>query len=190
MNLLTEDEGMAAVSVAISYIHEAVTQQKVAIPAFPNVFSQKRGVFVTLTKKGELRGCIGYPYPMLQLGDAIIDAAYQAALHDPRFYPVTPAELQDLDIEVTILSEPVDLTCPASERPNHISIGKHGLIAEYHGYRGLLLPQVAVEWGWDTTEFLDQTCVKAGIPPKSWEMDTCIIQTFEGQIFTRKQPWQ
>ncbi|HJJ35703.1 MAG TPA: TIGR00296 family protein [Methanocorpusculum sp.] len=190
MNLLTDDEGAIAVSAAVSYVHEAVTRQESHIPELPEVFSQKRGIFVTLTEHGELRGCIGYPYPVLQLRDAIKDAAYQAALHDPRFYPVTADELQDMDIEVTILSEPVNLACPANERPNHISIGKHGLIAEYRGHRGLLLPQVAVEWGWDSTEFLDQTCIKAGLSPKTWKKDACIIQTFEGQIFTRKQPWQ
>ena len=190
MNLLTDEEGVAAVSAAISYVHEAVTRQEPHISEFPEVFIQKRGIFVTLTKKGKLRGCIGYPYPVLQLGDALKDAAYQAALYDPRFYPITPEELQDIDIEITILSEPITLTCPAQERPNHINIGRHGLIVAYHGNSGLLLPQVAVEWGWDSVEFLDQTCIKAGLMPKTWEKEACIIQTFEGQIFTRKQPWQ
>jgi len=189
MNLLTEEEGAVAVSAAISYVHEAVTKQQSTNPNLPEVFTQKRGIFVTLTKKGDLRGCIGYPYPMLQLGEAIKDAAYQAALHDSRFYPVTLDELQDLDIEITILSEPIDLICPATDRPNHVIIGKHGLIVEYHGYRGLLLPQVAVEWGWNSAEFLNQTCIKAGLPPKTWNKETCTVQTFEGQIFTRKQPW-
>ncbi len=190
MYLLTEEEGTAAVSAAVSYVLEVVTRKPAQVPTLPEIFTKKCGVFVTLTLKGELRGCIGYPYPLIRLGDAIKDAAYHAALHDPRFYPVTTDELQNMDIEVTILSEPETLEVPAKDRASQVIVGKHGLIAEYHGYRGLLLPQVAVEWDWNSSEFLDQTCIKAGLPAKTWENDMCIIQTFEGQIFTRKHPWQ
>ncbi|HJJ39346.1 MAG TPA: TIGR00296 family protein [Methanocorpusculum sp.] len=190
MNLLTEEEGWYAVDAAVSFVSEAVTGKKEQHGVPPAVFKEPRGVFVTLTAEGNLRGCIGYPYPVLPLSDALKDAAYQAARADPRFYPVEADELAGLDIEVTVLAPPKTLDVPAKERPKHIEIGKHGLIAEYHGYRGLLLPQVAVEWGWTSEEFLDQTCVKAGLPAKTWESDACIVQTFEGQIFTRIHPWQ
>ena len=190
MNLLTEEEGKYAVDAAVSFVLEAVTGKKAAYSMPPAVFSEPRGVFVTLTANGVLRGCIGYPYPSLPLISALKDAAYQAACADPRFYPVRASELATLDIEVTVLAPPETLAVPAAERPKHIGIGKHGLIAEYRGYRGLLLPQVAVEWGWNAEEFLDQTCIKAGLPPRMWESDACIIQTFEGQLFTRTHPWQ
>ncbi|HJJ31124.1 MAG TPA: TIGR00296 family protein [Methanocorpusculum sp.] len=190
MNLLTEEEGRYAVDAAVSFVSEAVTGKEMQHAAFPAVFKEPRGVFVTLTAGGDLRGCIGYPYPALPLSDALKDAAYQAASADPRFYPVEADELAGLDIEVTVLAPPETLLCPADERARHIEIGKHGLIAECRGYRGLLLPQVAVEWEWTSEEFLDHTCVKAGLAPKTWESDACTIQTFEGQIFTRTHPWQ
>lgn len=190
MNLLTEEEGKYAVDAAVSFVLEAVTGKKTAKNVPPAVFSEPRGVFVTLNSSGALRGCIGYPYPSIPLISALKDAAYQAACADPRFYPVGASELETLDIEVTVLAPPKTLEVPAHERPNRIEIGKHGLIAEYRGYRGLLLPQVAVEWEWNAEEFLDQTCIKAGLPPKTWESETCTIQTFEGQIFTRTKPWQ
>lgn len=190
MNLLTESEGDSAVSRAVAYVEEAVTGMPAELFPVTGVFAEKRGVFVTLTCNGDLRGCIGYPYPYFVLGSALKDAACQAAMRDPRFYPVSPAELKNLDIEVTVLGEPADMTCPAQERPAHVRIGTDGLIAEYEGYRGLLLPQVALEFGWNAEQFLDQTCIKAGLPPKTWEQDDCVIQTFEGQIFSRKQPWQ
>ena len=201
MNLLSETDGETAVSAAVSFITDAVTGGRAAAGnraqtaagspvVFPEIFSEPRGVFVTLTENGDLRGCIGYPYPVLPLKAALKDAAYQAALSDPRFYPVQAEELPCLDVEVTILSLPEKLTVPADLRPSVIEVGKHGLIAESHGMRGLLLPQVADEWGWDAAEFLDQTCIKAGLPKKEWQKESCTISVFEGQIFRGIHPWQ
>lgn len=207
MNLLSETEGETAVSAAVSFITDAVTGGRAAAVGraaagsraqtaagspvvFPEVFSEPRGVFVTLTENGELRGCIGYPYPVLPLKAALKDAAYQAALSDPRFYPVRAEELPFLDVEVTILSLPEQLTVPANLRPSAIEVGKHGLIAESHGMRGLLLPQVAAEWGWDAAEFLGQTCIKAGLPADEWQKESCAVSVFEGQIFRGVHPWQ
>ena len=190
MNLLSGEEGDCAVSAAVSFVSAAVLGTPVPQPVFPESFSELRGVFVTLTENGELRGCIGYPYPALPLKEALLDAAYQAALCDPRFYPVGVRELPSLDIEVTVLSPPEKLTVPAAERASAVTVGKHGLIAERGRFRGLLLPQVPLEWGWDSAEFLDQTCIKAGLPPHAWKEETCTILTFEGQIFKREHPWQ
>ena len=190
MNLLSGEEGDCAVSAAVSFVAAAVLGTPVPQPAFPESFSELRGVFVTLTENGELRGCIGYPYPVVPLKEALEDAAYQAALCDPRFYPVGVRELPSLDIEVTILSPPEKLTVPAAERASAVTVGKHGLIAERGRFRGLLLPQVPLEWGWGSAEFLDQTCIKAGLPPHAWKEETCTILTFEGQIFKREHPWQ
>lgn len=190
MCLLSEDEGKCALATAKAAVTEAVCRKQSEYPAEPQVFSNKRGVFVTLQENGDLRGCIGFPYPVMGLGTAIRDAARHAALEDPRFYPVQEIELPHLSLEVTILTMPEVLSCPAEERSAHIQIGRHGLIAQYGGYSGLLLPQVPTEWGWDSTEFLSQTCVKAGLPPETWKKDECTILTFEGQIFKENQPWQ
>ena len=185
MHLLTEEEGKLAVAAARAYIEAAVTHGEADIPALPEIFSENRGIFVTLTQAGELRGCIGFPYPTFPLGEALREAAVAAATQDPRFYPVREAELFEIRVEVTILTPPEVLDCPAEDRPNHIEIGRHGLIAELGSRSGLLLPQVAEEYHWDAEEFLSQTCVKAGLYHKSWEEDDdCIIKTFEGQIFT------
>ena len=185
MHLLTEEEGMLALKTARAFA-EAAVKHEAAVPVeMPEIFSEERGVFVTLTENGELRGCIGFPYPVRPLGEALREAAGAAATQDPRFYPVREAELADIRVEVTVLTQPAVLECPAEERPNHIVIGRHGLIASLGNRSGLLLPQVAEEYGWDAGEFLSQTCVKAGLYHKSWqEDDDCIIQTFEGQIFT------
>jgi len=190
MCLLSEDDGKCALAIAKAAVFEAVTRKKSDYPVFSPVFSEKRGVFVTLNEDGNLRGCIGFPYPVMELGTAIKDAAQQAACEDPRFYPVRESELPHLSLEVTVLTMPEVLLCPAEKRPENIQVGRHGLIAQYGGYSGLLLPQVATEWGWDSTEFLSQTCVKAGLSPETWKKDECTILTFEGQIFEENQPWQ
>ena len=148
------------------------------------VFGEKRGVFVTLTREGQLRGCIGFPYPVMPLGDAIEDAAVAAALEDPRFPGVGKNELGSLDFEVTVLTVPLTLECAPQDRPAHVEVGRHGLIARGFGTSGLLLPQVATEYGWDAKTFLEHTCEKAGLPRSCWTKDNMEILTFEGQIFT------
>ncbi|HJJ83057.1 MAG TPA: TIGR00296 family protein [Methanocorpusculum sp.] len=185
MHLLTEEEGKLALEAARAFAESAVKHEEVKDFEFPEIFSENRGVFVTLTQSGELRGCIGFPYPTAPLGEALREAAKAAATQDPRFYPVREEELEGISFEVTILTQPEILECPPEERPKHITIGKHGLIASLGSHSGLLLPQVAEEYNWDAEEFLSQTCVKAGLYHRSWiEDDDCIIKTFEGQIFT------
>lgn len=185
MNLLNKLEGELALKCARSYAESAVTHIPLETEIeLPEIFNEKRGVFVTLTENNALRGCIGYPYPVISLKEALKDASVHAALYDPRFMPVTENELQEIKIEVTILTKPEILSCRAEDRPSNIIVGKHGLIAQMDCYSGLLLPQVAEEYNWNAEEFLSQTCVKAGMPAKSWKSEECIIQTFEGQIFS------
>ncbi len=188
MYLLTPDEGRLALTAARIYTETAVIDDASSPDTpFPAIFSELLGVFVTLTKNGTLRGCIGYPYPVLPLKDALKDAAVHAALHDPRFPAVTPEELGEIRIEVTILSKPEPLTCPAAVRPSQITVGRHGLTAQLGGRSGLLLPQVATEYNWTAEEFLNQACIKAGLRPDTWKNDECIIKTFEGQLFTEEK---
>lgn len=184
MDLLTADEGDLAVRLARGTIdHVCAKKPKPALHLTP-VFREKRGVFVTLNRRGELRGCIGLPYPVMPLGGAIEHAAAAAALEDPRFPPVTKEELGEISLEVTILTVPVALEAAPAHRPEKIEVGRHGLIARGMGTSGLLLPQVATEYGWDATTFLEHTCIKAGLPAGCWKQDSVEFLTFEGQIFS------
>lgn len=183
MDLLTPGEGACAVRLARAVLEERIGGEKPPAPALSPVFDQKRGVFVTLTENGELRGCIGFPYPLLPLGGAIREAAIAAALEDPRFRPVGRGELACIRVEVTVLSVPEPMTAEPAARPASVEVGRHGLIVKGYGRSGLLLPQVPVEWGWDRTEFLAHTCRKAGLPPGCWKERCVEFFTFEGQIF-------
>ncbi|NYT07547.1 MAG: TIGR00296 family protein [Methanomicrobiales archaeon] len=183
MHALTEEEGALAVRVARRVLENHIGNLQGDCPALPPVFRDKRGVFVTLTRDGELRGCIGYPYPTHSLEEALCDAAISAAARDPRFPPVRAPELPLLRIEITVLSPPRPLTGEPEARPSGVEVGKHGLIVQGYGRSGLLLPQVPVEWGWDSREFLDHTCLKAGLPAGCWKRKDVLVFTFEGQIF-------
>ncbi len=185
--MLTKEEGALAIRLARGALENAVGKKPTPELKLTTVFSAKRGVFVTLTRDGELRGCIGLPYPVMPLGEAIEHAAKAAALEDPRFPPVSKDELAKIDLEVTILTVPVPLLCEPSERPANITVGKHGLIVRSMGMSGLLLPQVATEYGWDSTTFLDHTCTKAGLPGKCWTSKNVELMTFEGQIFSERK---
>jgi uncharacterized protein (TIGR00296 family) len=184
MELLTDEEGLMAIRSARGAVEYVCAKKPKPVLKFSPVFHEKRGVFVTLTKHGDLRGCIGFPYPVMPLGDAIPNAAVAAALQDPRFPPVSRDELPAIQIEVTVLTVPVPLECRPEERPAHIEVGRHGLIIRGQGTSGLLLPQVATDYGWNATEFLDHTCTKAGFLSRCWDSDRVEVLTFEGQIFS------
>ena len=142
------------------------------------VLLQHLGAFVTLKRGGDLRGCIGNLIGTGPLYQIIWNMALAAAFEDPRFNPLTPPELDGLDIEISIMGPLAP--CPD---PQLIEIGRHGLIMRRGARQGLLLPQVPVEWGWDREQFLAQTCRKAGLPATAWrEPDTEIIW-FEAVVF-------
>jgi uncharacterized protein len=186
MDILTPEEGVLAVGIARETIEASVRCRPPSLPELPEIFRQKRGVFVTITECGELRGCIGFPYPMIPLKDALSGAAASAALEDPRFPPVRPQELPRLSIDVTILTPPEPMTVPPGERPSKVIPGKHGLIVRSSGRSGLLLPQVATEYNWDAREFLHHTCMKAGLSGDCWKNPATEVLTFEGQIFSEQ----
>lgn len=139
---------------------------------------QELGAFVTLKKDGQLRGCIGHVVAQGPLVETLEHLAKAAAFEDPRFSPVTLEELDQLTIEVSIMG-PLTL-CPD---PELIEIGRHGLYIRKSLHAGLLLPQVAVEQGWDRETFLDQTCLKAGLPKGSWRKSRVELWWFEAVIF-------
>ena len=186
--MLSLEQGTIAVKTARKVIEDYLKTNRVTKVDLPPVFTEQGGVFVTLKTLGNLRGCIGYPYPDLPLGNALVDAAIQAATQDPRFPRVTSRELDQIDIEVTLLSEPELLRVPPADRPNAIKIGRDGLIVEQGLYRGLLLPQVPVEQRWGPEEFLEGACMKAGLMPDMWVDDRVQVYTFTGQIFAEKVP--
>ena len=138
-----------------------------------------RGVFVTLNKLPgrTLRGCIGYPYPVMPLGDALCGAA-RSACHDPRFPDLSVDELQSITIDVTVLTVPMETT------PDQVILGRDGLILDWRGYRGLLLPQVPLEQGWDLREYLEGLSMKTGLPPNAWSWDDSRLYSFQGTIYS------
>ena len=155
----------------------------IQLQGLPPVFEENRGVFVTLHEDGDLRGCIGYPQPIMPLCKAIVDSAINAGCRDPRFPCVRSEELGRIVVEVTILTRPQVYTQPKKKLPDLVIIGRDGLIVSKGPFSGLLLPQVAPEWGFDSQEFLSQTCVKAGLPPDAWLGEDTQVQHFQAQIF-------
>ncbi len=157
------------------------------------LFSEKRGVFVTLNMAEpgpeRLRGCIGFPYPVKELGAAIQEATAAAATEDPRFPPVTAAELDSIVIEVSVLTPPAPLEAEKRQDLHKmVRIGRDGLIASRSYASGLLLPQVATEFGLDGQEFLSQVCLKAGLTPDAWLDKETKMQVFQAEIFAERSP--
>ncbi len=136
--------------------------------------------FVTLTKNGRLRGCIGYTEAVAPLFKVVQECAVAAATEDPRFPPVSPIELPSLRIEISVLTPMFPI------RPEEVEVGRHGLLVAQGRMRGLLLPQVPVEWGWDREAFLDQTCVKAGLPPSAWRHGAT-LRAFTAEVFGERE---
>ncbi|AGK60272.1 uncharacterized protein, PH0010 family [Archaeoglobus sulfaticallidus PM70-1] len=186
--LLTLEEGIKAVKLARNAIEVYLKEKKVIDTRYDGVFAEKRGVFVTLRKNKELRGCIGFPYPYKRLDEAIIESAISAATQDPRFRPLSTKELDVVTVEVTILTPPEKIEVDVRKISEQVEIGRHGLLIKRGIFSGLLLPQVAIEFNFDSEEFLSQTCMKAGLPPDCWLMDGTEIYRFEGQIFEEVEP--
>jgi AmmeMemoRadiSam system protein A len=138
--------------------------------------SELRGAFTTVYSQGRLRGCVGYPTAVSPLYQTVIETAQAAAFEDPRFVPVTLSEAPGLKISISVLS-PV-----APIRAEEVIVGRHGLIISEGVFRGLLLPQVPVEHGWDPLTFLEQTCRKAGLPLDAWK-STAKIEAFTAEVF-------
>lgn len=177
---LTDAEKERLLELARSALEEAVRFGKVSeVTESAEALRTPCGAFVTLTERGRLRGCIGHIEPIRPLYFTVRECARAAALDDPRFHPVTPTELSLLHIEISILSPLVDIA------PEQVEVGRHGLLISRGGRRGLLLPQVAEEWNWDREQFLQETCMKAGLPTNAWQHGAR-IQAFTVQIL--KEP--
>jgi len=132
--------------------------------------------FVTFRSGGSLRGCIGYTEPHAPLFRTVQECAVAAATEDPRFPRVTPKEMEALRIEISVLTPLMPV------RPEDVTVGVHGIMIRKGGKRGLLLPQVAIEQGWDREMFLSQVCGKAGLPPDAWKEDAELF-SFTAEVF-------
>ena len=151
-------------------------------------YSEKSGVFVTLHKEGQLRGCIGFTEPIYPLYEAIIKAATSAGFNDPRFPQLQQDEIDSIAFEVSILTPPQLIRVNRPEDYlKQIQIGKDGLIIKAGVYSGLLLPQVAVEYNWDVETFLRQTCMKASLSYEAWQNLSHQIYKFQAQIFSEEE---
>ena len=151
---------------------------------YPIELDEELGVFVTLNKNNNLRGCIGYAEPVKPAIDATMDVAISAAFNDPRFPQLSPEEFDELDFEVTVLTKPeMIIVAHPDQYFDEIEIGRDGLIIQKGYAKGLLLPQVATENAFTTEEFLEHTCMKAGISADSWMDESCDVFKFQGQIF-------
>lgn len=184
--MLTKKQGQQLINLARLSINSNFGRlNDLAIDMQDREFLEKKqGVFVTLTKKGNLRGCIGFTEPDFPLGVSVLRAARSAAFEDPRFKPVEVDELSDLKIEITVLTLPREIKVESQEDLDKIEIGQDGLIIQYKTKEGLLLPQVATEYNWTAEEFLEQTCLKAGLKKNAWLEPGTKIYKFQGQVFS------
>lgn len=179
MLCLSEADRRAALGLARQAIIDAVSRRKLPdrIPR-GGIFAERLGVFVTLHVRGRLQGCIGVTEPSESFGEAVVRCAISAALEDPRFIPMKENQLEDMSIEISVLSrlEPI--------LPEFIETGRHGLLVVNHAQRGLLLPQVAVEHHLSREQFLEETCRKAGLPHEAWKDPETRIFGFTCEVFS------
>ena len=192
---LSLQEGKFLIDLARNAVREYLEKGKIIKPpeSTPRKLFENCGVFVTINKlkngTKKLRGCIGYPYPTNPLVEAVVDSAINAATQDPRFYPLSSSEIQTVIFEVSVLTPPEEVRVDnPKDYLSKIKVGQDGLIIERGIYKGLLLPQVPVEWEWCEEEFLCQCCIKAGLPPDSWLTKDTKIYKFQAIIFEEEKP--
>jgi uncharacterized protein len=172
----TRAQRTALLRIAHEAMEAAVERRRYTPVELSGALAEPRGVFTTLYRGGKLRGCVGYVSAVRPLGQAVAETARAAALEDTRFEPVERAELGEIEVSLSVLSSTFTI------EPNDVEIGRHGLVISQNGRRGLLLPQVASEHGWDTKTFLEQTCFKADIPGDAWEHGAT-VEAFTAEVF-------
>ncbi len=193
---LTQEDAEYLIKLARKAVEQYLEKGKIlkTPETVPPKLMEHCGVFVTIQsveEKGshELRGCIGLPYPTKKLAEAVIESAISSATQDPRFNPMKPEELSHVVFEVSVLTPPEQVkTEKSQDYCGRIKVGRDGLIIERGYCKGLLLPQVPVEWKWDEETFLCQCCFKAGLPPDSWLMKDTKVYTFQCYIAKESMP--
>jgi len=179
--MLNKKQKEILLNIARKTIECFLAGQKLELPKITDpALIEKRGVFVTLRKDGELRGCIGIIIPEKPLVDAVKTMAIEAAIRDPRFTPVNLGELKEIEIEISVLTAPKKISSP-----DDIVLGRDGVIVRKGNYMGVFLPQVAEETGWTKEEFLSALCAhKAGIEPDAWKKPDTELFTFQAEVFS------
>jgi len=170
-----EERGLL-LRLAHQAIEAALEERELALPLIPEHLKQQRGAFTTLHLEGDVRGCVGYVFAVAPLFQTVIETARAAAFQDMRFLPVTREEAAQLMISISVLSPLF------SVQAEGVELGKHGLLISQGNRRGLLLPQVPAEHGWDRKTFLEQTCRKAGLPSDAW-LHEATLEAFTAEIF-------
>lgn len=173
----TAEEREFLLRLAHRSIEAALDERRLELKPLNPHLAEHRGAFTTLHLHGKLKGCIGYVFAAQPLYLTVAETARAAAFDDPRFQPVSAAEAPDVKVEISVLS----LLKPIA--PEDVVIGTHGLVVRMGNRRGLLLPQVPVEWGWDRETFLSQTCLKAGLAPDAW-LRGAELQAFTAEVFS------
>jgi uncharacterized protein len=181
--MLTDEQRRVLVDVARRSVAARVSGLRWTLAGVPDL-PPAPGVFVTLKVAGELRGCLGTLECLGDLAGEVARCAANAASDDARFPPVTATDLPALTVEISVLG-PLERIDPRAT--GALTIGRHGLVVEQGRHRGLLLPQVATEWGWSAEQFLRQTCRKAGLEPQAWEHDA-IVYRFHAEVFGEVPP--
>jgi len=172
----TREERVVLLSLAHESILSALERREISLDPPSQHFSEPRGAFTTIYHQGRLRGCVGYVLAVISLYRTVAETARAAAFEDTRFPPVTLAEAPALEVSLSILSP---LRAIKAEQ---VEIGVHGLVVSYAGRRGLLLPQVPVEHGWNRLTFIEQTCQKAGLPRDAWK-NGATLEAFTAEVF-------
>lgn len=182
MELTSEEKAilLKAARQSIKAVFGEADEPTIDYNKFPSL-NVKSGAFVTLTIEQNLRGCIGYIFAEMSIFETVCEAAVQAAFRDPRFLPLSFSELEMTDIEISVLSDPKKI-----KSYDEIEIGKHGLILNHQGRRGLLLPQVATENHFNLIRFLSAICEKAGFEPYLWQKQNLNIEIFTADIFSEE----
>lgn len=179
---LTEDDQRLLLQIARNAARSYLSGQSPRMPEIPpGILTESRGVFVSIHKGTNLRGCIGNIHTAGPLYRTTAECAVGAAVGDPRFMPMSAVELQEVEFEISVLS-PLNRVLNIHE----IEIGTHGLLVSKNGSRGLLLPQVATAYGWNRERFLEETCTKAGLKRDEW-MNGAAIDCFSAIVFAEKQ---